>query len=276
MSASRHRTSVPRMVLLTALSVPFLYPFLFLTLTALRTTDDYLRNPLGLPTTVTVDNLTTAWVNANIGSALVASAISVGLSVIILVSVSAAAAFWFLRHTGRAPRGLMYGMFAFWAVPFIVFAIPLYVMLARTGLLNNLFVLAVVYATLNVPFGTYLLHSYLVRGIPAEVLEAAQIDGASTWRTFTSIVLPLARPAVATLAALGFVWCWGDLIVSAFLMQDPAKYTLTLAASTLTTRTDMNLQAGAAAALISIIPVGVVFLFAQRSISQGFSAGAGK
>lgn len=276
MSRTANRTSAPRMATLVLLAVPFLYPFFFLASTALRTERDYLSDPLGIPQALTSDNLKYAWDGANIDKALVASSISVGLSVVILVIASAAAAYWFLRHPGKVARITMLSLFAFWAVPFIVYAVPLYVLLAEYKLLNNLVVLAFIYAAMNVPFGVYLLHSYYQRGIPSDVLEAAAVDGASTLRTFLSVVLPLGRPAMSTLAALGFVWCWGDLLAAAFVMQDPEKYTLTLAASTLVTRNDASVQPSAAAALISLAPVLIVFLFAQRGISRGFSAGTGK
>lgn len=274
--STAQRTSAPRMLFLVVLALPFIYPFVFLASTALRTQDDYLNSPLGIPRHFTAQNLQFAWKGANIDAALVASALSVGLGVVILVIGSAGCAFWFLLHRGKIARTLMLSIFALWAVPFIVYAVPLYVMLADVGWLNNLVTLAFIYAAMNIPFGIYLLHSYYLRGIPAEVLEAAAVDGASTIRTFFNIVLPLGRPAMGTLAALGFVWCWGDLLTAAFVMQDPTKYTLTLAASTLVTRNDASVQPAAAAALISIIPVLVVFLFAQKGISRGFSAGAVK
>lgn len=264
------------MVVVCVLTIPFLYPFFFLASTALRTRQDYIRDPMGIPTEISFENLQRAWEFARLGPALLTSSIAVGLAIVILVVTSAAAAFWFLRHSGRAAKFALIGMLAFWAVPFIVYALPLYVMLARSGLLNNVLVLSAVYAAINVPFGIYMLYAYFQRGIPPELLEAAAVDGASTWRIFISIVLPLGRPAIATLAALGFVWSWGDLIVAAFLLQDPSQYTMTLAASTLVRRTDANTQAAAAAALISLLPVLTVFIFAQRSISRGFAAGSGK
>jgi ABC-type glycerol-3-phosphate transport system permease component len=264
------------MAFLSMLSIVYIYPFIFLASTAVRTQEDYISNPLGLPRSLTTENLKYAWDGANIDAALIASGISVGLSVVILVLASSAAAYWFLRHPGRWSRILMLTLFALWAVPFIVYVVPLYVLLAHAHLLNSLVVLAFIYAAMNIPFGVYLLHSYYVRGIPQEVLEAAEVDGASTLRIYVSVILPLGRPAMSTLAALGFVWSWGDLLASAFVMQDPQKYTLTLAASTLVTRTSASVQPSAAAALISLAPVLLVFLFAQRGISRGFSAGAGK
>jgi ABC-type glycerol-3-phosphate transport system permease component len=270
----RSSISIPRTAILVLLAIPFLYPFVFLASTAFKTPQDYANNQLGLPTAWTLDNLRNAWVDADLGRALLNSAFTVTLSILILVPVCSAAAFWFLRHDGRLTRLLMYGLFAFWSVPFIVYAVPLYVGVSRLHLLDNLVVLSVLYATVNMPFGVYLLHSYYQKGIPPECLESAAIDGASTMRTLMSIVIPLSKPAIGTLAALSFVWVWGDLIIAAFMMQTSEKFTMTLASATLVTQQENNLLESAGAALMALIPVLTVFLLAQRAISRGTTTGA--
>src|SRR5687768_16736060 len=107
MSSAVGGTSRSRMTFLIVLSIAYIYPFIFLASTALRTPADYVNNPLGLPRELTTENLEYAWDGANIDVALIVSSISVGLSVVILVLTSAAAAYWFLRHPGRWSRLLM-------------------------------------------------------------------------------------------------------------------------------------------------------------------------
>lgn len=261
---------------MTAFAIPFVYPFVFLVSVAFKTPADYNANQLGLPREITLDNLEFAWKQANLGQAMFNSMYSVGLSVLILVPISAMGGYWALRHQGRIGRSTVGVLFALWAIPFIVYALPFYIMAARSGLLNNLALLGLLYATLNIPFGVYLMYSYYQRGVPAELLESAAVDGAGTWRTFQSLVLPLGRPALGTLAALGFIWSWGDLIIAAFLLQDNESYTTTLAAAGLVGRYDASVQPSAAAALLSMLPLLLVFLVAQRAIAGGFTAGVGK
>jgi ABC-type glycerol-3-phosphate transport system permease component len=93
-------------------------------------------------------------------------------------------------------------------------------------------------------------------------------------RTLMSIVIPLSKPAIGTLAALSFVWVWGDLIIAAFMMQTSEKFTMTLASATLVTQQENNLLESAGAALMALIPVLTVFLLAQRAISRGTTTGA--
>jgi ABC-type glycerol-3-phosphate transport system permease component len=108
------------------------------------------------------------------------------------------------------------------------------------------------------------------------LFEAASADGATTLQQFTMVVLPLARPALGTVAALGFVWAWGDLFVALILLQDPSKYTQTVAAAGLATVFNANVQETAAAALLSMLPLVIIFSLAQRAIVRGFTAGVGK
>jgi ABC-type glycerol-3-phosphate transport system permease component len=261
---------------LLAACVPFLYPFFFMFSTALRPSEDYLDSRLGLPTSLTLEHMTYALDNAELGRGLLNSLIAVGSGVLIVVAVSAPAAYWFLRHSGRVAKVVMGAVLSLWIVPYVVYIIPLFVMLSDAGLTDNLIVLGIVYGAINVPFGLYLLYAYFRDGIPGEILQAAEVDGATPWQIFHRIVLPLSRPALATLAALAFVWTWGDLIISLILIQSSDRFTLTVAASTLAGRFDSEPQANAAAALIALLPILVVFLVAQRAIRSGLTAGFGK
>jgi ABC-type glycerol-3-phosphate transport system permease component len=265
-----------RTAALAVAAVPFVYPLLFMVFTAIKTQQDYVHNRLGPPRAITFENLRFAWSNGRLGHAMINSFIAVGLSDVLLVLISAAGAFWFLRHRGRISRALFAVVVGAWVLPFVIFAIPLYIFLSNLRLTNNLGVLGVVYAATNVPFGIYLLLSHYEHAIPPETREAATVDGASTFQEFRHVVFPLSRPALATLAALGFVWAWGDLLIAVLLLQDPGHYTLTVAASTLVSRQDAAVQPTAAAAVIAILPLLVVFVFAQRAITRGFTAGVGK
>jgi ABC-type glycerol-3-phosphate transport system permease component len=265
-----------KLVVLLVACVPFIYPFVFMFSTAMRPSDDFLESRLGLPTSLTLEHMSYALDNAEIGRGLVNSTIAVGTGVVIVVAVSALAAYWFLRHPGRLANVLMGGILSLWIIPFVVYVIPLFVLLSDAGLTDNLLVLGVVYGAINVPFGLYLLYAYFRDGIPSEILQAAEVDGATGWQTFRRIVLPLSRPALATLAALAFVWTWGDLVISLILIQSSDRFTLTVAASTLAGRWDSEPQANAAAALIALLPIFIVFLCAQRAIRAGLTAGFGK
>lgn len=161
------------------------------------------------------------------------------------------------------------------ALPGPIFIIPLFVLLSDLGLTNNLIVLGVVYAGTTAGFGLYLMHAYY-KGIPSDIIEAAQVDGASLAKQFFLIVLPLSKPAIATLASLTFVWSWGDLLLSVVLIQDPGQRTLTVATALLSNQFNTDIPKNAAEVVVAIIPMLIVFLVGQRYLVRGIAAGVGK
>ena len=276
LKASRRRWSAWRVALMSALALVFVYPFFFLVSMAIRPKEDYVENPLGMPTQVTLDHLQTAWSQANLGRGVLNSLLAAGTCVLVTVVVAALGAFWLRRHPGRLGAAVLSGVVAIWLVPVVIYIIPLFVTLSRLDLTNNLVMLGVIYAAINIPFGLYFLTAYYEEGLPTEVLEASDVDGASLLRTFWSIVLPLSRPALGALAALTFVWAWGDLLVAVIMLGEPSRYTVTVAAASLVGRFDFAIQTKAASAVIAMIPMLIVFLVAQRAIVRGFTTGFGK
>lgn len=191
---NRERSNPGKTLLVVLAAIPFLYPFIFLLSTAGKTNAEFVRNPSGLPSHLTFANISAAWRQARLGPAMMHSVIAVVFSVGVTVVISCAAGFWFLRHQGVAARLLRGVLVGTMALPPPVFIIPLYVLLNGLSLTDNLLVLGLVYGTTNAAFGLYLMSSYYERGIPVDVLEASELDGASPLRQFLSVVLPLADP----------------------------------------------------------------------------------
>jgi ABC-type glycerol-3-phosphate transport system permease component len=270
------RWSPVRTLLLVVAAVPFIYPFVFVAETAFRTQQDYYMSPAGFPHHWTLYHLRNAWTAAGLGHAMINSAIAVSVGVTATVFLSSSAAFWFMRHSGRFARALFASIPGLWILPFLIWLIPFFVFLSDLGLTGNLYVLGMVYATTTAPFGVYLMRSYYKSAIPLEVLESAQVDGASALQQFLRIVLPLSKPALGTLTALSFIWSWGDLLLGLVLLNDPSKFPVTVAAAGLVQQLNANTQQTAAAGLIATVPMIAVFLFAQRAIVRGVTAGVGK
>jgi ABC-type glycerol-3-phosphate transport system permease component len=273
---TRAQASPSRTILALVCTLPIVYPFAFLIATAIKPQHEFVGNPSGVPHTVTFSNFTSVWGAASLGPALLHSLLAVGVGVVLTVGASSAGAFWFHLHRGRSARVIRIVLVGTMALPPPVFIIPLYVLVSDAGLANNLIVLGCVYAAWNSSFGLYLVHTYLRRGIPREVLDSAQVDGASTWQTFRLLVIPLLRPVLATLAVLAFVWSWSDLLMSIVLIQDVAHRTLIPATALLTNRFNTNLPANAAAVVIALVPMLIVFLIGQRHLQRGILAGVGK
>lgn len=275
--------SVPKTLFAALVAIPFAYPVVFLAVTALRTNAAYDRSPVGFSGLATFNNFKYAWTAGSLGHDALNSALAVSIGVVTCCAVSSLAAFWFFRHKGLVAKGLLGLLFIGWIAPFASYLVAFYVMLAHAGLINNLVVLGVVYGAVYTPFGTFFILAYQRQALREEILEAAEVDGASLGRQFVKIALPLSRPALSTLAALTFAWLWGEIIVSAVVVgNDPSKFTIVLGTSSLVGATVSAGSAAntatsvAAATVISLLPTLSVIYLAQRAIVRGFGTGGVK
>ncbi len=253
------------------ISIPFIVPFLFLISTAIREPVDYMADPGGLPKSFTLANIVSAWVDADLGRALLSTLVTCVVACLVSAVAALAGAFWFRLNHGRSIDLLRWILVSGYAIPVVAWLIPVFVILANVGLTANLVIVGLINAVSALPFGLYLVHTYFQQVLTPELLEAATLDGAGVYRIFRAIAFPLSLPALASTIALVFVWTFGDLLIAATLLQgDPSVYTITLAATSLTTREDINLQGQAAAALVALLPTLVVFAVAQKALATGF------
>lgn len=257
------------------ITVPFIIPFLLLISTAFRTQQDYISNPGGLPRSFTVRNLTSAWSGANLGTAVISTLITCVIACVLCGLVALAGAYWFRIHQGRASGWLRWMLVSCYAIPTVAWLIPLFVAVSQVGLSNSRVIAGAVDGVSSLPFAFYLVHTYFRQVLSTDILEAATLDGAGPLRTFRSIAVPLARPVLASVTALVFVWTFGDLLVAATLLQSPSVNTLTLATAFLASKENLNLQEQAAAALVALLPTLLVFLAAQKALARGFGAAGG-
>jgi ABC-type sugar transport system permease subunit len=272
----RRSWSPARTVIAVLITIPFLYPLVFLISTAVKAESDFLRNPIGFPRSISFAHFSYAWRTAGLQDAMLNSLVAVGIGTLLCVALASMAAFFFRTHVGVVSRTLLFVTVSVWFLPWVVWVIPFFVLVSDAGLTNSLAMLGVTYAIISAPFAVFFLWSYFRNGIPDELLEASAMDGASSWQQFARIAMPLSLPALATVAVLTAVNVWGDLLFAIILLQDPAKLTATAAAAGLTSAFNTPIQAIAAASLITIAPLILIFAFAQRAIMRGFTAGIGK
>lgn len=258
------------------LTIPFIVPFLLLISTAFRTQQDYIDNPGGLPRAFTLSNLTNAWSGANLGLAVLSTMITCVVACVVCGLVALAGAYWFRIHQSRTAGWLRWILVSCYAIPTVAWLIPVFVAVSQVGLSNSRVVTGAVDGVSSLPFAFYLVHTYFRQALTADLLEAAALDGASVLTTFRRIAVPIARPVLASVTALVFVWTFGDLLIAATLLQEPSVNTLTLATAFLASKENLNLQEQAAAAMVALVPTLVVFLVAQKALVRGFGAATGR
>jgi arabinogalactan oligomer/maltooligosaccharide transport system permease protein len=159
--------------------------------------------------------------------------------------------------------------------PGVVMLIPLYLLLDTMNLLDNLLGLVFVYATTSVPFSVWTLKGYFDT-LPRELEEAAMMDGASRWQTFTQIVLPLTTPALAVTGLFSFMTAWNEFILATTLVSKPEQFTLPIVLQRYVN--DYNAEWGhfAAGAILVSLPVVALFFALQRYFVEGLTAGSVK
>jgi multiple sugar transport system permease protein len=159
-------------------------------------------------------------------------------------------------------------------VPAIVLVIPLYAIFAKLGLRDSLWGLLVVYPATTLPVALYMLQGYF-RGVPAELEEAGLMDGCSRLRVIWSITLPLSVPALASVSLYVFMIAWNEFLFAFMFLDDPKMFTLSRGVVSLDS-SEVPRQHLMAGAVVSTVPIVVIFLWAERFMVQGLTSGGVK
>lgn len=258
---------------MAALALVCAYPAFFLVATALKGQTAYAADPLGLPTDPTLGNLFEAWRGANVGTYTLNSLLVVGVSCALLLVCSSLAGYAFAHLRFRFRAAGLLALVAMMMIPPSVLMIPLFRRLVEIGLLNSYLGLILVYVGLQLPFSAYLMTSYF-RGVPGELLDAAEVDGASKLQAFTRIALPLARPALLTLLTLNFLWLWNELLFALILLQQGGRRTLMVGLALLPGQHGADVPLITAGLLLAITPPLLMFALFHRRLAEGLTAGA--
>jgi arabinogalactan oligomer/maltooligosaccharide transport system permease protein len=191
----------------------------------------------------------------------------------IFLATTAAYAFSRFRFPGR--RAGLLSFLVIQMFPGTMMMIPLYILISSLGLLDQLLGLILVYSTTAIPFCVWMLKGYFDT-IPRELEESAIIDGASRFRIFWSIILPLAKPAIAVTGLFSFMTAWNEFILAATFMNDETAQTLPVMLNGFVSSTTVEWGHFAAGAIIVSIPVVALFFLLQRHLVSGLTAGGVK
>ncbi len=208
---------------------------------------------------ITDSLLTTVWITLG------------GTLLPIIVASLAGYAFAWLKFPGR--DWVFAVVIAMLVVPLQMALIPIFSLYNKLGLFDTILGLVLFHSAFGLPFAIFLLRNFFA-GIPRELLEAARIDGASEWRIFSRVILPLGLPAIASLAIFQFLWTWNDLIVALTFGRDTQP--ITVAIFSQLRQFGSNIELIAPASFISMIIPLIVFFSFQRYFVQGLLAGSVK
>jgi raffinose/stachyose/melibiose transport system permease protein len=274
-TASRSGPMLSRVTVLGIVTVISLVPLIFMVVTSLRTPADYSVNQSGWPHSFTLDNYTRAFTEIPTLrwalNSLLVSVVSVLVST--LIAALAAFAIVFGRFPGRTV--LLSTSIGLIMVPPVVLLLPMFVVMVNLHLVNTLGSVILFYSCLLVPFSVFFLVNFF-RTVPAELMEAAVVDGAGPLRAMWAIVLPLARAALVTLGVVNSIWAWNELLIALVFLQDENSRTLMSGLALLQGRYATDQPLVLAVATLSILPVAVFYFASQRAFVRGLTAGIGK
>lgn len=264
-------------VALAAYLVFLAFPLLWLISTALKPPQEMaLIEPTIIPNDPTLENFRLAFEQQPLARAMLNTVIVAGASAVITVLLSIPAAYMMARYRSVVSRMTMVWVLLSQMFPFILVIIPLFLVLRNAGLYDTQIGLIIVYVVWSMPFALWMLRSYVV-GIPAELEEAAAMDGASKMRTLWNVVAPLLVPGVIASALFAFVSAWNEFLFALVLLRTPELQTISLAlVKFIGAEGVARLGPLAAASLVATIPSLVFFALIQRRLVGGILGGAVK
>lgn len=260
-------SKITRIISMIVILLIFLSPFYILIGVAFRPVTD-LRSYWSLPKEMYLDNFITAIKEGQILLALKNSSVVTFFAVCLIVLAGALAAYPLARRRTKANRLIKAFVLSIMMVPPLSILVSLYATVVDLGGVNEYWGIILTLVTFELPLSIF-LYTNFISSIPIALDEAASIDGCGPIRTFFLIILPQLKPVTASVVILAGVHCWNDYQFSLYLLQSPQMRTIPLAIASFFSQTTSNLNAAAAAALLAILPIVVVFLFLQKYFIQG-------
>jgi N-acetylglucosamine transport system permease protein len=264
-------------VVLVACVVLVVVPFLWTVMSSFKTSSQIFASPFSPPDTFHFENYVNAWTSAGIGTFFVNTLIVVGGALVMTMLLGSMCAYFLARFRFWGNRAIYWLMVAGLTFPIFLAIVPLFFILKSLNLLGTLPGLAITYTAFALPFTVFFMVPFF-RALPMSVTEAAAIDGAGEWRTFFSVIVPMAMPAISTLSILNFVGLWNQFLLPVALNPDTKKYVLTQGMASFASQAGYSIDFGAlfAAVVMTVVPVLIVYLVFQRALSGSVVVGTNK
>ncbi|QSF45302.1 carbohydrate ABC transporter permease [Paenibacillus tianjinensis] len=273
MVGTRASSSLLKGLMLTVLLFLFIFPFLFLLINSFKENTEITSNPLAFAQKFSMENYTTAFEKMGYLSSFTNSLIITVLAVLLISLVSAMTAHYFVRNQTKFNQYTFLLMVASMIIPFQAIMIPLVKIYGSLDMLDNVWSLIYMYVGFGCSLAVFIYHGF-VKGVPAELEEAAMIDGCTRTQTFFRIVFPVLMPTTATISILNVLWIWNDFLLPSLVLISPENRTLPLSTFSFYGTYSVDYGPLMAGLVLTILPIMVVYLFAQRYIIQGVMQGS--
>ncbi len=266
-------------IVLLLLFLAFIFPFLMVIINVFKTKADITSDPLALVGAhgFTFDNFPNAMKQMNFVPVFLNSVLVTVCSTVIALCLASMTAFVIVRNKWKACGILFSLMVASMVIPFQVLMVPLVSLYGGIlNVLNHRATLIFMHVGFSLSMATFMFHGAIHTNVPIDLEEAADIDGCSRWQTYWKVVFPLLKPTIATVAIIDAMGHWNDYLLPSLVLGRKELYTIPIATQVFygTYSTDIGLVM--AALLLAMLPILVLYLFLQRYIVEGVTAGAVK
>jgi raffinose/stachyose/melibiose transport system permease protein len=258
--------------LMILVAILWMIPFYFLVIVAVKPDTEALTSPLSFPNELHLANFSTAWNDAALDRSLVNSLIITGGSVLALIAIGSTCAYAIARRPGKMSTALYFLFVLAIILPFQLGLVPTYAVMRDFGLVGSYLGIILLYTGIWMPFAVFLYTGFVI-ALPKEYEEASRVDGASSLRTFRRVVFPLLRPVTGTVAIFTGLIIWNDFFLSLIYLNGTNKTPLPVAVYTFVGAFASRWNLIFAAVIVSLLPIMIFFLFAQRQLIRGFTGG---
>ena len=277
------KSAIVKMLIFTVLCsylIVVVYPLLWLFYTSLKTDKDIFLNPFDLPDFQNLQwtNFSRAWTDAHFSHYFINSVLVTSISLVACLLLASMAGYALSRFRIRGGKSIFYLFLCGLMIPAQLAIIPLFFQMRDLGLLNTRTGLVLVYTAGGLPFAIFILAGFF-KSLPSTLYEAAQMDGCSEWRTFWSIMLPLAKPGLITVAIFSFLSFWNEyftayMFLSGANSEGVRTLPLGLANIAITSQYQSDWGVCFAGLVLVLIPTLLLYALLQRHIVKGVTAGA--
>ena len=252
-----------------------LIPFVYMVMTSLRSNADLMTNgSFSLPNPWYLGNYARV-MTSNFPRYFVNSVVVVSVALVLVTLLSAMGAYVFARLCVNWSKPAYSIVVACMSIPIHITLLPVFIMMRDAGLYNTVWALIPTYVTFYLPISTFIMTGYM-KGISKEIEEAALIDGASLFKIFYQIILPLSAPGLATICIYDAIYFWNEFSFALVLTQNEAARTIPLAVWDFKAEYDVDTAGIMAVLTLSAVPLIIVYAFAQEKLVKGLMAGAVK
>ncbi|MFC0213526.1 carbohydrate ABC transporter permease [Paenibacillus chartarius] len=273
MAGDRASLSWLKTIVLTLFLVLFVFPFILLLINSFKKNTAITSNPLVLPDGFDLTNYSKAFEKMNYIASFTNSLVITVAAVLLISLCAAMTAHYFVRNPTKGNQYTFLLMVASMIIPFQAIMIPLVKIYGSLSMLDNKWSLIYMYIGFGCSLAVFIYHGF-VKGVPAELEEAAMIDGCSRIQTFFRIVFPVLTPTTATISILNVLWIWNDYLLPSLILTSPENKTLPLSTYSFYGTYSVDYGPLMAGLVLTILPIMIVYLFAQKYIIQGVMQGS--